>query len=83
MKPLLQLRPRIVCYGRTTLKKKPRREQPQGDTVEEGGKIMVILVAKVRVLSPRVVSWNEDDNSFIAVAAIPLDVGFDLADLFL
>ena len=43
----------------------------------------MLLVAEVQVLSPRVVFWNEDDNYFIAVAAIPIDVGFDLTDLFL
>jgi len=50
-----------------------------GDAVEEDGKITVLSVAEVLDLSPRVVFWNEDDNSFMAVAAIPLDVGFDLA----
>ena len=50
-----------------------------GDIVEEDGKITVLSVAEVLDLSPRVVFWNEDDNSFMAVAAIPLDVGFDLA----
>ena len=47
-----------------------------GDVAEEDSGIDVAL--GLRVLTPRADFLNEDDNSFIADAAIPLEVGFDL-----
>ena len=54
-----------------------------GDIIEEDGKVTVLAVGKVHVPSQRVVFWNEDENSPIAVPTIPLDVDFDLADVAL
>ena len=47
-----------------------------GDVVEEDSGSDVGL--GLRVLTPRADFLNKDDNSFIADAAIPLEVGFDL-----
>ena len=47
-----------------------------GDVVEEDSEIDVGL--GLRDLTPRADFWNEDNNSFIADAAIPLEVGFNL-----